>query len=245
MRLNNRRLVVTGGASGIGRATLEAFLREGAKVAILDIDRQAMESLAQPGRCWTLPCDVREEAAVADVIAAAALAMGGIDGVVNSAGIADGPPFEQTEFARLKALVETNLYGTFLVCKAALPHLLAAGGGAIVNLASAQALLPTGSSAAYTASKGGVLAFSKNIAFELASRQVRVNVVCPGTTQTPMVDELLRSTPEAINRTLGGVPMGRLAQPTEVSDLILFLISDESRFITGTAIPCDGGRTRH
>lgn len=245
MNLTHRKLIVTGGASGIGLATVQALLREGAKVAVLDTAAADMASLAEPGRCWTLPCDVRDEAQVTDAIAAASSAMGGIDGVVNSAGIADGTPFEQTAFNDFKALVETNLYGTFLVCKAALPHLKAAGGGSIVNLASAQALLPTGSSAAYAASKGGVLTFSKNIAFELAAQQIRVNVVCPGTTQTPMVDELLKSTPEAINRTVAGVPMGRLAQPGEVSDLIVFLISDAARFITGTAIPCDGGRTRH
>jgi NAD(P)-dependent dehydrogenase (short-subunit alcohol dehydrogenase family) len=245
LRLQNRRLVVTGGASGIGRSRVEVFLREGANVAIFDIDAAGMRPLAQEGRCWAIDCDVRDEGSVSRAMASAAEAMGGVDGVVNSAGIASGVPFEETDFALWRAQIETNLNGTFLVCKAATPLLLKAGGGTIVNLASAQALLPTGSSASYAASKGGVVAFSKNISFELAAKGIRVNVVCPGTTETPMVQELMVKTPEAIQRTLGGVPMGRLAQPAEVSDLIVFLTGPESAFITGTAIPCDGGRTRH
>jgi len=245
MRLENRRLVVTGGASGIGRSTVEAFLREGAKVAIFDIDTAGMRPLAREGRCWAIDCDVRDEASVSRGMDSAVKAMGGVDGVVNSAAIASGVPFEDTDFALWRSLIETNLHGTFLVCKAATPHLLKAGGGTIVNLASGQALLPTGSSASYTASKGGVLAFSKNISVELAAKGIRVNVVCPGTTETPMVQEVMAKTPEAIRRTLGDVPMGRLAQPTEISDLIVFLTGPESTFITGTAIACDGGRTRH
>lgn len=245
MRLQNRRLVVTGGASGIGRSTVEAFLREGAKVAIFDIDVANMQPLAQPGRCWTMACDVRDEAQVAQFMAAAAEAMGGVDGVVNCAGVANGLPFEETDYASWKAQIDTNLNGTFLVCKAATPYMRKAGSGTIVNLASAQALLPTGSSSSYTASKGGVVAFSKTIAFELASKGIRVNVVCPGTTDTPMVRGVLEQNPDAVNRNLAAVPMGRLAKSTEITDLILFLTGPESSFMTGTAIPCDGGRTRH
>jgi len=245
MRLQHRRLVVTGGARGIGRKAVETFLREGAKVAVFDIDDNAMRDLARPGACWTIPCDVRDEDAVNRSMRAAAEAMGGVDGVLNSAGIANGLSFEETDFATWKAMIDTNLNGTFLVCKAALPLLRQAGGGTIVNIASAQALLPTGSSASYSASKGGVLVFSKNIAFELASQGIRVNVVCPGTTDTPMVEELVKNTPEAIQRTTATVPMGRLATAQEIADLILFLTGPESAFVTGTAIPVDGGRTRH
>ena len=245
MRLQNRRLVVTGGARGIGRATVQTFLREGAKVTVFDVDADGMRSLERAGACWTTVCDVRDEETVNRSMRAAATAMGGVDGVVNSAGIANGLPFEETDFATWKAQIETNLNGTFLVCKAAMPLLFQAGGGTFVNLASAQALLPTGSSASYTASKGGVLAFSKNIAFELAAKGIRVNVVCPGTTDTPMVAELVKNSPEAIRRTSASVPMGRLAQAQEIADLILFLTGPESAFVTGTAIPVDGGRTRH
>lgn len=245
MRLQNRHLVVTGGASGIGRATVEAFLREGAKVAIFDIDVQGMRDLAQPGKCWTLECDVRDEQQVQQATAAAAEAMGGVDGIVNCAGVANGLPFEQTDYASWKAQIETNLNGTFLVCKAATAWMRKAGGGSIVNLASAQALLPTGSSSSYTASKGGVVAFSKTIAFELASAGIRVNVVCPGTTDTPMVRGVLEKNPDAVNRNLAAVPMGRLAKSQEIADMIVFLTGPESAFVTGTAIPVDGGRTRH
>jgi NAD(P)-dependent dehydrogenase (short-subunit alcohol dehydrogenase family) len=245
MRLQNRHLVVTGGASGIGRTTVESFLCEGAKVAIFDIDAKGMQDLAQPGRCWALACDVRDEQQVLQAMAAAAEAMGGVDGVVNCAGVANGLPFEETDFASWKAQIDTNLSGTFLVCKAATAWMRKAGAGTIVNLASAQALLPTGSSSSYTASKGGVVAFSKTIAFELATKGIRVNVVCPGTTETPMVSAVLKANPDAVNRNLAAVPMGRLAQPQEIADLIVFLTGPESAFVTGTAIAADGGRTRH
>ncbi len=245
MRLQNRHLVVTGGASGIGRTTVESFLREGAKVAIFDIDAKGMSDLARLRQCWVIPCDVRDEQAVQEAMAAAAEAMGGVDGVVNCAGVANGLPFEDTDYASWKAQIETNLNGTFLVCKEATPWLRKAGGGSIVNLASAQALLPTGSSSSYTASKGGVVAFSKTIAFELAAKGIRVNVVCPGTTDTPMVRGVLEKNPDAVNRNLAAVPMGRLATSQEIADLIVFLTGPESAFMTGTAIPVDGGRTRH
>lgn len=245
MRLHNRRLVVTGGASGIGRATVQSFLREGARVAILDLDTVGMRDLAQAGRCWTLPCDVREEQSVAESMAAAAAAMGGVDGLVTCAGVANGLPFEQTDVAAWKAQIDTNLTGTFIACQAAVRWMREAGHGTIVTLASAQALLPTGSSSSYTASKGGVVALSKTMAFELAARHIRVNVVCPGTTETPMVSGVLKANPDAVNRNLAAVPMGRLAQPGEIADLIVFLTGPESAFVTGTAIAADGGRTRH
>jgi len=245
MRLQNRRLVVTGGASGIGRTTVQSFLREGARVAVFDLDAPGMADLGRPQQCWTMACDVRDEQAVDRAMAAAAEAMGGVDGVVNCAGVANGLTFEKTDYAAWKSQIDTNLNGTFLVCKAALPWLRQAGGGSIVNLASAQALLPTGSSSSYTASKGGVVAFSKTIAFELASSAIRVNVVCPGTTDTPMVRGVLEKNPDAVNRNLAAVPLGRLAKAQEIADAIVFLTGPESAFITGAAIPVDGGRTRH
>ena len=245
MRLQNRRLVVTGGASGIGRATVEAFVREGAKVAIFDIDTNGMANLARPQQCWAIACDVRDEQAALKGMAAAAEAMGGVDGLVNCAGVANGLPFEETDYASWKAQIETNLNGTFLVCKAATRWMREAGHGTIVNLASAQALLPTGSSSSYTASKGGVVAFSKTIAFEVAPRNIRVNVVCPGTTDTPMVRGVLEKNPDAVNRNVAAVPLARLARASEIADMIVFLTGPESAFVTGTAIPVDGGRTRH
>ncbi|MDB5861570.1 MAG: 3-oxoacyl-ACP reductase [Ramlibacter sp.] len=244
MKLADRHLVVTGGASGIGRTTVEAFLREGARVAILDIDDQGMQDLHAPGRCWPIACDVRDEGSVQRGVQAAAEAMGGIDGVVNCAGVANGLPFEQTDWAAWKAQIDTNLGGTFLVCKAVLPWLRKVPAATIVNMASAQALLPTGSSASYTASKGGVVGFSKTIAIELAPK-IRVNTVCPGTTRTPMVDKVRQENPAAVDRMVAAVPMGRLAETGEIVNLIVFLTSTESSFMTGTAIAADGGRTRH
>ncbi|MDB5861566.1 MAG: 3-oxoacyl-ACP reductase [Ramlibacter sp.] len=244
MKLQGRRILVTGGASGIGRATAEACLREGAQVAIIDIDAAAMEGMAVPGRRWTFHGDVRDEQGLAAAVAAAAAAMHGLDGLVHCAGVANGTPFEETDFDTWKTQIETNLGGTFLACKAAMPFLRQADAATIVNIASAQALLPTGSSSSYTAAKGGVVAFSKTIAIELAPK-IRVNVVCPGTTRTPMVDGVLKTRPDAISRNLASVPMGRIAEAPEVADLIVYLTSRESSFVTGTAIAVDGGRTRH
>ncbi len=150
MTLKNRKLIVTGGARGIGRAVVEACLREGAKVAVFDIDVEGMRDLGKPQQCWTMDCDVRDEQQVLLRMRESAEAMGGVDGVVNSAGVANGLPFEDTDYASWKAQIETNLNGTFLVCKAATPWMRQAGGGSIVNIASAQALLPTGSSCSYT-----------------------------------------------------------------------------------------------
>ncbi|VTU46132.1 SDR family NAD(P)-dependent oxidoreductase [Variovorax sp. PBL-E5] len=245
MRLNKRRIVITGAGSGIGRETARVFMREGARIAMLDIDLPAIQQLAVDNRAWAIGTDVREEASVAAAIDQAAEAMGGIDGVVNCAGVANGLPFESTDYASWKAQIDTNLNGTFLVCREATRWMRKEETASIVNLASAQALLPTGSSSSYTASKGGVVAFSKTISFELAPK-IRVNVVCPGTTGTPMVQAILDGpNPDAVKRNIAAVPMGRLAATAEIADLILFLIGPESTFITGTAIAADGGRTRH
>jgi NAD(P)-dependent dehydrogenase (short-subunit alcohol dehydrogenase family) len=242
-RLAHRRLLVTGGASGIGRATVDAFLREGARVAVLDRDEHALRGVAQDGLCHAFACDIRDEAAVDAAVARAAASLGGLDGLVHSAGVTDGTPLEQASFDAWRTLHDINVHGTFLVCRATVPWLRRAGGGTVVNLGSAQALLPMGSPL-YAASKGAVVAFSKAIAVELAPA-IRVNVVCPGTIDTPMLERVARERPGAIERNLAGVPMQRTGTAREVAELIVYLTSAESSFVTGAAIAVDGGRTRH
>jgi NAD(P)-dependent dehydrogenase (short-subunit alcohol dehydrogenase family) len=245
VRLNDRRILITGAASGLGRATAELFVAEGARVGLLDFNRPQLEQVAAATGGLPLFADVRDETQVRQAVAQMAAQFGGIDGVVNSAGIADASMLEKTTLAQWSAVLDTNLTGTFLVCRETLPWLRKAGRGTIVNLASGQALGPTGNSAAYSASKGGVLVMSKDLACQVAP-SIRVNVICPGTTDTPMVQALL--TPESrhiIERLLAAVPLKRMADAREIANAILFLTSDESSFMTGTAIAVDGGRTRH
>lgn len=251
MQLKGRRILITGAARGIGQATAELFVREGAQVALLDRNAAGVRANAARLGGIAIEADVRDEAQVEAAVKRAAEAMGGLDGLVNSAGVANGiSTLADTDLATWRDAIDTNLTGTFLVCRAALPWLRQAGqaGGqaTIVNLASAQAIHPTGSSASYAASKGGVVTFSKNISIELAPQGVRVNVVCPGTTDTPMVEELMAgANPEAVKRNLVTVPMGRLARASEQADAILFFTSAQSAFVTGATLAPDGGRTRH
>ena len=245
MRLKQRKILITGAASGIGRSCAELFVAEGAQVGLLDFHQANLDTIAASTGGLPLLADVRDDDQVKQAVARMAAEFGGIDGLVNCAGIADATLLEETPLARWRDVIETNLTGTFLVCKAALPWLRKAGKATIVNLASGQALGPTGNSACYSASKGGVLVMSKDLACQVAP-SVRVNVVCPGTTDTPMVEGLMA--PESrhvIERLLAAVPFKRLAEAREIANAILFFTSDESSFVCGTAMAVDGGRTRH
>jgi NAD(P)-dependent dehydrogenase (short-subunit alcohol dehydrogenase family) len=245
VRLHNRRILITGAASGIGRATAELFVAAGARVGLLDFNRTQLDSVCSATGGLPLFADVRDETQVQQAVAEMATELGGIDGLVNSAGIADGTLLEKTTLAQWRDVLETNLTGTFLVCREAMPWLRKAAQATIVNLASGQALLPTGNSAAYSASKGGVLAMSKDLACQVAP-SIRVNVICPGTTDTPMVRALMApETHHIIDRLVAAVPLQRLAEAREIASAILFLTSHDSSFMTGTAIAVDGGRTRH
>ena len=245
MRLKGRRILITGAAKGIGKATAELFAKEGAKLALFDIDAAPLKAVAKETGGLALEADVRSEAAIEEAVAEAARAMGGIDGVVNSAGVSGGAAtLEDVKLDDWQNVIRTNLTGTFLVCQKALPWLKKAGRATIVNLASGQALLPTGGSGAYAASKGGVLTFSKDLAVTLAPG-IRVNVVCPGTTDTPMVAAVKSASPAIIANLLAAVPFKRFAEAGEQAAAILFLTSEDSSFVTGVALAVDGGRTRH
>lgn len=193
-RLEGRRFVVTGAASGIGRAIAGLFLQAGARVAALDRNRPA-DLPEGPALC--VQADITDAQAVQQAVDGAARAWGGLDGLVNAAGIANTDLAEEVSLESWKRVLDVNLTGTFVVCRACLPHLRAAGGGTIVNLSSGQGLQPFVRRSAYAASKAGVIAFSKSIAMEWAPA-IRVNTICPGAIDTPMVrsgysEEVLRT----------------------------------------------------
>jgi NAD(P)-dependent dehydrogenase (short-subunit alcohol dehydrogenase family) len=238
-RLIGRKILITGGASGIGAATASLFRREGAGVAILDRVAGAQEGTF-------VPVDVADASSVQQAVRAAEARLGGLDGVVNAAGVFSAAGIAETTADLFSRTLAVNLMGTFFVIQAAAPMLLASGAATIVNIGSGVGITPTGpGSIAYVASKGGVIAMSKALAMELAP-SVRVNVVCPGMVETPMTEGFLRNAagevePVLVNR----YALRRPASPEEIAAAILFLTSEESSFVTGVTLPVDGGRTFH
>ncbi|PSC02909.1 3-oxoacyl-ACP reductase [Alsobacter soli] len=242
-RLAGRRIIVTGAASGIGRETAELFAREGAALALFDVGEGARELAGRIG-AHAFSVDVSDEQAVESAVSQAAERMGGLDGLVNAAGIFPVRKLEETSLELWRKTLDVNLTGPFLVSRAAARHLRAAGAATIVNVGSGSALLPYPELSAYGASKGGLAMLSKVLAAELAP-QVRVNVVCPGMTRTGMVTSWFPD-PEALaERAKSVYALGRIGEPIEVAQAILFLTSAESSFVTGVTLAVDGGRTYH
>jgi len=238
-RLQGRRIIITGGASGIGRATVSLFRQEGAAVAVLD-------RTASPDGAPSFEVDVADASSVAQAVEAAAKVLNGLDGVVNAAGIFSAAGLAETSAELFSRTLAVNLTGTFLVIQAAAPHLQAAGGGTIVNIASGVGITPTGpGSIAYVASKSGVIGLTKVVAMELAP-SVRVNAVCPGAVYTPMTQSFLKNASGATDPAIAGrYALRRAAAADELAAAILFLTSNEASFVTGIALPVDGGRTFH
>lgn len=243
-RLSDRRIVVVGGASGIGRAVAQRFAKEGATVAVLDLNEGAARSVASEIGGTALQLDVTNEQSVQAAIDQAAHGMGGIDGLVNSAGIVEMAALEATSLDVWRRHVDVNLTGSFLTCRATLPWLKKAGAGTIVNIASGQAIRPVSIAAAYAASKGGVVSLTKAIAAE-AAPQVRANVVCPGLVNTPMHDPFRLEPNAPPTVPLENYPLRRWATADELADAVLFLTCGESAYITGVTLAVDGGRTMH
>lgn len=246
MRLRERRILITGAASGIGRATAQVFAAEGARLALLDINREGLNTVARDLSALAVPVDVRQPQAVNAAVATAGDALGGLDGVVNAAGINVKYPIAGTSDEDWSNVISLNLGGTFFVCRAAAPHLSKADAATIVNIASGAALMPPGPNlTAYAASKGGVVSMTKALAKELAPK-VRVNVICPGNTRTPLTERVLGALSEADRvKAIAAYALNRLAEPEEIARAILFLTSHESSYVTGVAFPVDGGRTFH
>lgn len=243
--LTGRRILITGAGSGIGLAIARRFADEGARLTLLDLKSAAAADIAKQSDGVALDVDVTDEARIADAVECGARAMGGLDGVVNAAGIVAMSSLANTSLQAWQRMLAVNLTGPFLVCRAALPWLMQTPGSTIVNIASAQALRPVGASCSYAASKAGLMNFTKSIAAELAPA-IRANVVCPGIVDTPMVaaaraggdqrEVVLKASDYALQR---------MAQPHEIAAAVLFLTSTESSFVTGAALAVDGGRTFH
>jgi NAD(P)-dependent dehydrogenase (short-subunit alcohol dehydrogenase family) len=241
-----RRMLVTGGAKGIGKAAALRFLAGGAQVACLDMDEAALAEL-EPGFV-ALNADVTDTASVETAIAEAAARMGGLDGIVNSAGVDLESSLEDTTDAAWERLIAVNLTGPMKVCRAALPFLKAAGGGTIVNVSSGAGLQPLKFRSAYSASKAGLQMFSKSLAMELAETGIRVNVVCPGAVETPLFRSSIAEgeTGEAqLDAVRARYALARIADPDEIAAGIAFLSSAEASYVTGVALAVDGGRTFH
>ncbi|TJV46144.1 MAG: SDR family oxidoreductase [Mesorhizobium sp.] len=236
-RLSGRRIVITGAASGIGRATARMFNEEGAKVILLDCNRAGLDTTLDGGEGVVAEVDITKEADVQRTIDECAKRVGGIDGVVNAAGIMLTGPTVDMSIETWRQVIDVNLSGSFFVVKACLPWLLKSGGATIVNIASGAGLLPNAPGlVAYAASKGGVIAMTKSLASDLAPG-IRVNCVCPGMVDTPMAD--------GFRQNVGNYALKRLADPDEIAKALLFLTCAESSYITGAALAVDGGRTFH
>jgi NAD(P)-dependent dehydrogenase (short-subunit alcohol dehydrogenase family) len=236
-RLEGKVCVITGTASGIGAESARLFGAEGARVVGVDLEPGAEGELA-------IQADVTEEDQVRDMYARARDELGRIDVLFNNAGIS--PPDDQsvldTSLEAWQRVQDVNLRSVFLCCKHGIPHLLEAGGGSVVNTASFVATMGSAvSQISYTASKGGVLALSRELGIEFARRGVRVNALCPGPVSTPLLRELFAKDPDQAARRLVHLPIGRFAEPDEIAQAALFLASDEASYVTATTFMADGG----
>lgn len=236
-RLNGRRIVITGAASGIGKRTAQLFAAEGAKLGLLDLDRDGVEKMARDVNGVGHAVDITDDAAVDAAINRIADNLGGIDGLVNAAGIMITGPLADMPAARFRKVVEVNLTGTYIVTRACVPWLAKSPRSTIVNIGSAQGLLPNAPGhTAYAASKGAVVNISRALAAELAPA-IRVNCICPGMVDTPMA--------EGFKANVGNYALKRLADPEEIARAILFLTSSEASYVTGATLAVDGGRSFH
>jgi NAD(P)-dependent dehydrogenase (short-subunit alcohol dehydrogenase family) len=249
-RLDGKVAIVTGGGSGIGRVTSELFAAEGARVVVADVQSDHAASVAAAitasgGRATAIAVDVTNEDQVASMVGCAVDTYGGLDVLMNNAGIFpddDGGVLD-TPPSTWELVMDVNLKGVWLGCRAAVPAMLASGGGSIVNMASFVALVGAATAqVAYTASKGGVLAFTRELAVEYARQGIRANSLCPGPIETPLLAELLAD-PARRQRRLTHIPIGRFGRPEEIARAALFLASDEASFVTGSSMVVDGGIT--
>ncbi len=243
-RLAGKVAVVTGSAGGIGRATAQRFADEGAKVLCADIDPDAGGRAAADIGAGFVQVDVTDEAQVRALFQSAVGTHGGLDVVFNNAGIspADDESILDTDLDAWRRVQEVNLTSVYLCCKHAIRHMRESGGGSIINTASFVAVMGSATSQiSYTASKGGVLALSRELGVQFARDRVRVNALCPGPVNTPMLQELLAKHPEQAQRRMVHIPMGRFAEVTEIAAAVTFLASDEASFITASTFLVDGG----
>jgi NAD(P)-dependent dehydrogenase (short-subunit alcohol dehydrogenase family) len=246
-RLENKVVVITGAASGIGREAALLFSAEGASVCVGDVSEDAGERTASECReGFFTKVDVGDPESVQSMYRATADRYGGIDVLYNNAGIMpdDDASILETKPEAWQRVQDVNTKGVFLCCKYGLPHLLERGGGSVINVASFVALMGAATSQiSYTASKGAVLSLSRELAVQFARGGIRVNALCPGPVETPLLMRLFSDDPAAYERRRVHLPMGRLAQAREIAYGALFLASDESSYVNGATFVVDGGIT--
>jgi NAD(P)-dependent dehydrogenase (short-subunit alcohol dehydrogenase family) len=243
-RLQDRTAIITGGVGGIGLATAGRFAAEGARVVLVDVDDDAGERAAEEVGGAYIRCDVTDPGQVEAMVAQAHLTYGSVDIAFNNAGISppDDDSILDTSLEAWRRVQEVNLTSVFLCCKAVLPYMREQGRGSIINTASFVAVMGAATSQiSYTASKGGVLAMSRELGVQFAREGIRINALCPGPVDTPLLRELFAKDPERAARRLVHIPMGRFAEATEIANAVVFLASDESSFVTAATFLVDGG----
>ena len=246
-RLDGKVCVITGAGGGMGREAALLFCDEGARVCAGDIDGAAAEQTASDaGEAFAAQDDVADAGSVQQMYDETTARYGGIDVLYNNAGIspADDGSLLETETNAWNRVQDVNTKGVYLCCKYGIPHLLERGGGSVINVASFVALVGAATSQiSYTASKGAVLSLSRELAVQFARQGIRVNALCPGPVETPLLLRIFGDDPAAYERRRVHLPMGRLAKPREIVNAALFLASDESSYVTGATFVVDGGLT--
>jgi len=251
MKLEGKTAIVTGAGSGIGEATAMLFANHGANVVCADINLETADHtckmiISAGGTAVVAGVDVTQSTQVKDMIEAAVEAYGGVDILFNNAGVVFAGSVTNSDEDTWNKTFDVNLKGVMLGSKYAIPEMMKRGGGAIVNTSSINGIVASVGIASYAASKGAVLMLTKQMALDYAANNVRVNCVCPSDVNTPMIRNFIQSSSDpkgTEERFLRRVPMGRLAEPVDIAKAVLFLASDDAAFITGVALPVDGGVT--
>jgi 3-oxoacyl-[acyl-carrier protein] reductase len=245
MRLEGKTALVTGAGSGIGKCIAETYVRQGARVAVVDLDADAAKSVARTigNNAIALRCDVSKKADIAAAVEETLAAFGALDILVNNAGATHvNKPMLEIDEAEFDRIYAVNVKGVFLGCQAVVPVFRKQGGGVIINIGSTAGLRPRPGLSAYNATKGAVHILTKSLAVELAPDRIRVCAIAPVATETPLLPSFLGPAAGQREKFIATVPLGRLAQPQDIANAALYLASSDAEFVTGNIVEVDGGR---